>query len=444
MTIRWRRCRTRWLRPGVPLAVIAVAVALVACESVQVDRVNAARAAAAVAELPVSESLTTAARAHSAAMCASGQVVGSPSPAVDYGPEPAVALVDLVGVAVLDPAQPDPGARNGEATTAIWSGWADEPALVQPQWDTVGVGEHECADGRLYMTLVLRDDPPLDCTASGVATHRNLAYRSVAGVDPNLVSLDLSVPVRPPGCPAVPLVVYVHGGGFASGDKANQIADKVALFTGEGWAFASVNYRLSPNPPNALPGQVRYPVHEQDVAAAIAWLGAQRVAYGLDTARTLLIGHSAGAYLATLVSVDPSFLAAAGVDPTTVRCAVSLDTEYDAATQVAQGGNQEVVYRNAFGDDPVVWAAGSPVNHVGGTTPDPSFLIVTRGTARRVSQAQAFATSLSSSGASASLLNVNPLSHEAVNDAVGASGDTVVTPPLLSFLRGCVAAPPVR
>ena len=280
-------------------------------------------------------------------------------------------------------------------------------------------------------------DPPLDCAVTRSAVHRNLAYRSVPGVDPNLLSLDLYVPVRDPRCPAAPLVVYVHGGGFARGDKANGVADKVALFTGAGWAFASINYRLSPDPPNDLPGQVRYPVHEQDGASAIAWLAARSTTYGLDPDQVLLLGHSSGAYLVSLLATDPSFLAAAGVDPAAIRCAASLDTEYDAADQVAQGGTQEVLYRNALGNDPATWALASPVTHVGGA--DPDLLVVTRGAPRRVAQAQAFAAALTGAGSTASAVVVNPLSHEEVNDAVGAPGDTVVTPPLRAFFESCVA-----
>src|SRR3712207_2977929 len=86
-------------------------------------------------------------------------------------------------------------------------------------------------------------DPSATCRGTGVRTTRDVAYDRVAGVDSKLLSLDLYEPVRPGGCGPAPIVVYVHGGGFSIGDKANKISDKVSLFTGEGWVFASVNYR---------------------------------------------------------------------------------------------------------------------------------------------------------------------------------------------------------
>lgn len=276
------------------------------------------------------------------------------------------------------------------------------------------------------------------CRGTGMTTSADLAYRTVDAVDPNLLSLDLYEPVRAEACPPAPLVVYVHGGGYATGDKGNKIADKAARFTAEGWVLASVNYRLSPNPPNDLPGQVRYPVHQQDVAAAISWLTTNASTFDLDPSRIVLLGHSSGANLVSLLSTDTSLLTAAGVDPANIRCTTSLDTEYDAAAQVAQGVSQEALYRNALGNDPATWAAASPINHVADPGPHPDFLILTQGNPRRTNGSEAFGAALVEAGTPATVIDVNPLTHEAVNEAVGAPGDTVVTPPVLEFFRACV------
>lgn len=277
------------------------------------------------------------------------------------------------------------------------------------------------------------------CTGSAPVASRNIAYRQVGGVDPNLLSLDVDAPAHPPGCGRAPMVVFVHGGGFRNGDKANDITDKVTLFTGRGWVFASVNYRLSPSPPNDRTGQVRYPVHEQDVAAGIAWLQRHAADYGGDPTRIMLVGHSSGAFLVSLLSTDTSFLAAAGVDIADVRCTVALDTEYDVAEEVAQGGAFETLYRNAFGDDPATWTKGSPIEHTRPGGVRPSFLVVTQGRDVRTTQAQAFVTALNDGGTRASLVDVTPLDHQQVNAAVGAPGDTAVTPPLVDFLTACAS-----
>ncbi len=97
---------------------------------------------------------------------------------------------------------------------------------------------------------------------------RAVAYESIPGIDPDLLSLDVFPP--PHGCPA-PVVIWVHGGRWRIGDKRNQLSDRIRLFNGAGYALVSVNYRLT-DPSSSSP--VRYPSHDEDVAAAVAWVHA--------------------------------------------------------------------------------------------------------------------------------------------------------------------------
>ena len=278
-----------------------------------------------------------------------------------------------------------------------------------------------------------------DCTSTGATTNRDIRYAASPGTAARLQSLDLYLPIRPERCGPVPLVAYVHGGAFSAGDKANRIADKVRLFTEAGWAFASLNYRLVGDAGSGSTGGV-YPAAEQDVAAAIGYLRTHADDHGLDAHRTLLLGHSAGAFLVSLVSTDGSFLEAAGVPPEDVVCTASLDTTYDIPTQIAAGGTAEAMFRRAFGDDPATWEAASPPRNVDPGDPVPSFHIVTRGRVERVDQARSFASILRDAGVPAELRVVRPLTHEEVNAAVGAAGDTIVTPALMEFFRACVGA----
>lgn len=266
----------------------------------------------------------------------------------------------------------------------------------------------------------------------------DLRYHAIAGVDPNLLSLDLYLPTLAPSCAPPPLVVYVHGGAWVTGDKRSQIATKVRYFAEEGLAFASLNYRLSAMPGGA-PG-VQYPTHNQDVARAIAWLRERATMYGYRAERITLFGHSAGAGIATLVGTDPQFLAAHGRSLADLSCVASLDTEaYDVAAQVAAGGMVEMVYRNAFGSDPMVWTRASPMLNGTLTAANriPPFLVVTRGTAARRMLSQRFVDALNAAGSSAMLHNAEPLSHEGVNDAIGDPSDAVVMPAFAPFLARC-------
>ena len=279
-------------------------------------------------------------------------------------------------------------------------------------------------------------NPPPDCTGTGTVAHRDLRYAASPGTAANLQSLDLYLPVRPAGCEPAPLVAYVHGGGFVTGDKANRVTDKRDLFNREGWGFASLNYRLVDHP-GAGPTNGVYPAAEQDVAAAIAYLASHAAQYRIDPDRLMLLGHSAGAFLVALESTDGAFLEGAGLQLDDVVCTAPLDTTYDIAAQIARGGTEEAMFRNAFGDDPAVWDRASPPNNVAPGKGIPSFHIVTRGTAARVAQSQSFGATLREAGVAANVQVANGLSHAAVNEAVGKAGDTIITPPLMAFFRGC-------
>ena len=255
-----------------------------------------------------------------------------------------------------------------------------------------------------------------------------------------MVSLDLSVPDLPDDCPDPPVFVWVHGGGFAVGDKGNQVEDKIRLAAANGWAFASVNYRLSPEPGTSEPepDAVRHPDHAEDVAAAVAWIRDEGADHGIDGSRIALVGHSAGAFLVSLVGTDDSFLAATGGGLDDLGCVVSLDTTYSVTAQVAGGGPAETMFRNAFGDDPDVWRAASPLVTAaeGGAPP---FLVVTQGNRARVAGSEAFARALRDAGGTAEVLDASPYDHAEVNRLIGTAGDDVVTPVLEPFVADCLA-----
>jgi arylformamidase len=279
--------------------------------------------------------------------------------------------------------------------------------------------------------------PPPDCTTRGTTAHKDLRYAASPGTTANLQSLDLYVPDRPAACGPVPVVAYVHGGAFIVGDKSNRITDKVNLFTGEGWAFASLNYRLVDDP-GAGPTNGEYPAAEQDVAAALAYLAGHASEYRIDAGRVMTLGHSAGAFLIALVSTDETFLQQAGLELEDIVCTAPLDTTYDIAAQIARGGTEEAMFRNAFGDDPAIWSRASPPNNVARGKGIPSFHIVTRGGAVRVAQSQSFGSTLRDAGVAADVQVTPGLTHEEVNAAVGQPGETIVTPSLMNFFRDCV------
>ena len=253
-----------------------------------------------------------------------------------------------------------------------------------------------------------------------------------------LQRLDLYQPADA-GCEPVPLVVWVHGGAWRTGDKRNNIDPKVRLWNEAGWAVASVNYRLTDDSVSA-DERVMAPAHNEDVAAALAWLVDESPGLGIDPGRIALLGHSAGAGIAAAITVDPVYLAAQDLEPSTIACSAPLDTEgFDIAGVVAEGGQLAGVYRSAFGTDPAVWEELSPLRHVG-DAPVPDLFLVSRGTATRQAFMDAFAAAARAAGADVTIVDLPTFSHGDVNARIGDPTDDQLTPALQEFLSRCLEA----
>lgn len=124
----------------------------------------------------------------------------------------------------------------------------------------------------------------------GTRVLKDLEYAR-AGALP--LQLDLFLPA---GNGPFPLTVYIHGGGFARGDKGQMWYTLMSRQPERGYALASLNYRLS--------GQAPFPAAVYDVKAAIRWLRANAVKYNLDAGRIVVAGESAGGYLAAMLGTS--------------------------------------------------------------------------------------------------------------------------------------------
>jgi arylformamidase len=203
-------------------------------------------------------------------------------------------------------------------------------------------------------------------------------------------------------CDEVPVVIYVHGGGWIKGDKS-RLGDKAAFFNDLGYVFVSMNYRLS-DPPRD-PDHPIHPAHAQDVGAAVTWVEKHIAEFGGNGKRIALLGHSAGAHLVVLVGVDDQYIDQAGGHPSVLRCVMSDDTEaYDVVARAAGSPGARFVITTAFGPDEDVWRDASPLTHVGDGTPPP-FLVVRRGDATRRAGQTAFADALEAAGGKVTVLD---------------------------------------
>jgi arylformamidase len=268
------------------------------------------------------------------------------------------------------------------------------------------------------------------CANAGPAT---VAYKSLAGVDPNLTSVDIHT--KPDFCDA-PVVMWVHGGGYASGDKSNQMSNKVELFNDHGWILVSVNYRLTNED---QPGSAQYPDHYQDVADALAWVYANIGDYGGDPDRIALLGHSAGADIVANVATNPSYLGAAELDLRAITCAGPLDTEgFDKTAAGARDPDGEKdQWRLALGNNPDYLTATSATSLIRPGIGIPPMIGVVRGTPQRRQIEAGFLQALQAAGIPARTIDAGGLSHNEVNSQIGHPDDTVMTVPIVDFLTDC-------
>lgn len=128
--------------------------------------------------------------------------------------------------------------------------------------------------------------------------------------------LDLYAPRRRGGEP-LPIIVFFYGGSWNSGTKDGYAFAGRAL-AARGFLVAIPDYRLVP--------EVRFPAFLEDGAAAVRWVRAHAGRYGGDPDRIVLAGHSAGAYNAAMLSLDPRWL---GPDRPAIRGFAGLAGPYD-------------------------------------------------------------------------------------------------------------------
>ncbi|UKK84054.1 alpha/beta hydrolase [Sphingopyxis sp. BSN-002] len=189
-----------------------------------------------------------------------------------------------------------------------------------------------------------------------------------------------------------PLVVFVHGGGWKRGSKDNATGQfKPEHYPGEGYAFASINYRLVPDAT----------VEQQaaDVASAVKALVDRAAALGIDRRRIVLMGHSAGAHLVAVVGADETYLRAAGLSFADIAGVIPIDgAAYDVPAQMKDGPQiMQATYKQAFGTDPARQKALSPTLQAGAPNV-PQFLLLHVQRPDGVRQAEALEKALVAGG----------------------------------------------
>jgi acetyl esterase/lipase len=208
--------------------------------------------------------------------------------------------------------------------------------------------------------------------AAGTArSHVDIVY---AHVDGHALALDLHLP---PQVQRPPLVVYLHGGAWRAGDKAQYPQFLVA----RGYAVASVNFRSS--------NDARFPANVHDIKAAIRYLRARAHDYGYRADRIAVAGSSTGGHLAALVGTTNGLAELEGSvgghldQSSAVQAIISWFGASNLTTILSQstpfGLNlREPALRQLLGalpdEAPALAQQASPVRHVGPGDP-PALLL---------------------------------------------------------------------
>ena len=168
--------------------------------------------------------------------------------------------------------------------------------------------------------------------------------------------LDVYTPLH--AANGAPVVVFFYGGNWVGGDRADYAFVGRAL-AARGMVAVIADYRLYP--------EVSYPDFLADAAQAVAWTAKHVAQYGGDPKRLFLMGHSAGAYNAAMVALDPAWLAQQGMTPAILRGWIGLAGPYDFIP-VVNHTTRPVFH---FPDTP---PSSQPINHVTASAP-PALLI---------------------------------------------------------------------
>jgi len=167
------------------------------------------------------------------------------------------------------------------------------------------------------LLLILGACSPLTVLNAAIPKDGYVAHDGIAYGPETRQKLDVYTPVD--GARPASVVVFLYGGSWKRGDRANYRFIAEAL-TSRGHVTVIPDYRVYPD--------VRFPAFVEDSAAAVGWVREHIDAFGGDPDRIFLMGHSAGAHIAALLTLDERYLTEVDVPDTAVRGMIGLAGPY--------------------------------------------------------------------------------------------------------------------
>lgn len=174
---------------------------------------------------------------------------------------------------------------------------------------------------------------------------RNVPYKLDIDIYPSYSGESLS-----------PVIIFIHGGAWTGGDKDHWGPKQIEAFRGIGFTSISINY----------PTAYRHPAHIQSIAKTLKWIQDSIHRYGGNARKIVLAGHSAGAHLAALATINQKYFANERFDVTNIRLVCSIDA---GSYMTLDNGRPddfyaEAYYRAAGFSNNGSWWDFTPANHI--------------------------------------------------------------------------------
>ncbi len=225
--------------------------------------------------------------------------------------------------------------------------------------------------------------------ASGYKAEQDVSYGPA-----DRQKLDVYRPTGPAAADDL-VVIWFYGGGWRNGERASYrfVGQKLASL---GYTAVVADYRLFP--------EVRFPTFNEDAALAVAWARDSLKTPDGKEPRIVLMGHSAGAHIAALVSLDPRYLEAVDVDPSAIVGTVAIagphafdPLSYRSTRRIFEGTTEPVRF--------------SPMNYARADAPPMLLIHGTEDGTVYPFNSERLANQLTQAGADADLLAVEGIGH---------------------------------
>ncbi len=220
---------------------------------------------------------------------------------------------------------------------------------------------------------------------------KNIEYKNVNGKS---LQMDIYKPKNL--ISTAPLLVFIHGGGWRGGDRADYLVYLIA-FAKKGYITATVSYRFLETAP--------YPACVEDITDAVQWFYRNGADYGYDPDRIGLVGGSAGAHLAMLAAYEwkkpgaPSDTINGSEKKHHIKAVVDIYGPSDLTTEFSRTNSTVTGFLGkSYNEAPGLYLEASPIHYVNKSSPPTMILHGTSDQIVPVSQSELLKRKLDSLG----------------------------------------------